>query len=263
RSQTQKIRKMTSVDTQRLAFFSSPWPTLGVLTFYLLFVLKVGPKLMENRKSFELRLVIKAYNIMQIFYNSLLFIYSLYFAYSYYDMRCPLTLPLDHEAKDQERLFANSYYINKFIDLLETLFFVLRKKNRQISFLHVSHHVAVCLAAYLTQTLYGHGGLVAWMVILNLPVHAVMYTYYLLSSISPEVQKASLWWKKYITMIQLIQFALVMLHMIDMLMHSDCKAPRPGIYAFGFLYSALTVMFSKFYYQSYINPSRKKAKRSL
>ncbi|XP_017037048.1 very long chain fatty acid elongase F-like [Drosophila kikkawai] len=253
---------MTSTDPIRLAFFRSPWPTLGALAAYLLFVLKLGPKLMDSRKPFELRGVIKAYNIIQIVYNSALFVLVCYVVYNFYDWRCPLSLPWDHEGKDIERLFANAYYINKYLDLVETVFFVLRKKSRQISFLHVFHHVAVILASYLTQTLYDHGGLVAWMVVLNLIVHACMYTYYLLSSISPEVQKASLWWKKYITTIQLIQFALIMLHMIDMLMQSDCKAPRPGIYAFGFLYSALTVMFSKFYYQSYISPSQKNAKRS-
>ncbi|XP_017022184.1 very long chain fatty acid elongase F-like [Drosophila kikkawai] len=254
---------MTSPDPIRLAFFKTPWPTLGVLAAYLLFVLKVGPKLMDRRQPFELRGVIKAYNIIQIVYNSALFVYVCYVVFSFYDLRCPITLPLGHKGKDLERLFANAYYINKLIDLVETVFFVLRKKSKQISFLHVFHHVSVILACYLLQTLHGHGGIGAWMVILNLIVHACMYTYYLLSSISPGVQKASLWWKKYITIIQLIQFALVMLHMIDMIMQSDCRAPRPGIYAFGFLYGALTVMFSKFYYQSYINPSRKKAKGSL
>ncbi|KAH8248636.1 hypothetical protein KR032_001613, partial [Drosophila birchii] len=252
--------KMIPPDPNMLVFFKSPWPTFGVLTVYLLFVLRVGPKLMERRKPFELRGVIKAYNIMQIVYNTALFLFTIWNVYLYYDLRCPLSLPLDHEFKDRERLFTNAYFINKLVDLLETVFFVLRKKKRQISFLHVFHHGAVILAAYLTQTLYGPGGLVAWMVILNMIVHALMYTYYLLSSISLEVQKASLWWKKYITMIQLIQFALVMVHMIDMLMHSECKAPRPAIYAFGFLYLALTVMFSKFYYLSYIKPSWNKAK---
>lgn len=32
------------------------------------------------------------------------------------------------------------YYFSKLIELLDTVFFLLRKKTRQISFLHVYHH---------------------------------------------------------------------------------------------------------------------------
>ncbi len=32
------------------------------------------------------------------------------------------------------------FYISKFIELLDTLFFILRKKFNQITFLHVFHH---------------------------------------------------------------------------------------------------------------------------
>lgn len=40
------------------------------------------------------------------------------------------------------------YYILKIIDLLDTLFFVLRKRNNQITFLHVYHHGGMILASY-------------------------------------------------------------------------------------------------------------------
>ena len=46
---------------------------------------------------------------------------------------------------------------------------------------------------------------------LNSGVHAVMYLYYLLAACGPSVQKY-LWWKKYITTIQLVQFVLVRKH---------------------------------------------------
>lgn len=54
--------------------------------------------------------------------------------------------------KDEPALvrFTLYYFINKLSDLIETIFFVLRKKNNQISFLHVYHHVAVIIAAYFT-----------------------------------------------------------------------------------------------------------------
>ena len=42
------------------------------------------------------------------------------------------------------------YFLNKISDLLETIFFVLRKRSRQISFLHVYHHILVVACFYLT-----------------------------------------------------------------------------------------------------------------
>ena len=39
---------------------------------------------------------------------------------------------------------------------------------------------------------------------LNSFVHVVMYTYYALSAMGPEVQKY-LWWKRYLTQFQLVR----------------------------------------------------------
>lgn len=44
---------------------------------------------------------------------------------------------------------AYSYMIVKILDLFDTIFFVMRKKDRQISFLHVYHHVAVLTGAWV------------------------------------------------------------------------------------------------------------------
>lgn len=51
-----------------------------------------------------------------------------------------------------------------------------------------------------------------------------MYFYYLCAAFGPEVQKY-LWWKKYITTIQLVQFVLVFVHAIQPLFF-ECNFPR-------------------------------------
>ena len=51
-----------------------------------------------------------------------------------------------------------------------------------------------------------------------------MYFYYLCAAFGPEVQKY-LWWKKYITTIQLVQFVLVFFHAIQPLFF-ECNFPR-------------------------------------
>ena len=35
------------------------------------------------------------------------------------------------------------YYFSKLIELLDTFFFILRKKNNQVTFLHVYHHATM------------------------------------------------------------------------------------------------------------------------
>ncbi|KAH8288689.1 hypothetical protein KR054_007949, partial [Drosophila jambulina] len=250
---------LTPVDPEQLAFLASPWPTATILSIYLLFVLKVGPWIMADRKPLALRGFIKAYNILQILYNASLAVGASYaiFVLRPYNLSCPITLPLDHELKNTERLFSNAYIINKYVDLVETVIFVLRKKGRQVSFLHLFHHISMVIYVYLYATLIGAGGPSSPMMLMNVIVHTIMYTYYFLSSISPAVQ-ASLWWKKYITIAQLIQFALLMVFCALMLAQADCKAPRFVGYVIGAMSASFTVMFGKFYYRTYVvNPLKK------
>lgn len=40
---------------------ATPWPTIALVAMYL-FIVKVGPKIMENRKAYSLREVLIVYN---------------------------------------------------------------------------------------------------------------------------------------------------------------------------------------------------------
>ncbi|KMZ04550.1 elongation of very long chain fatty acids protein F [Drosophila simulans] len=251
------------IDPVKIPVFSDPWITMATLSGYLLFVLKLGPKIMENRKPFHLSGVIRVYNIFQILYNGLILVLGVHFLFvlKAYQISCIVSLPMDHKYKDRERLICILYMLNKFVDLVETIFFVLRKKDRQISFLHVFHHFAMAFLGYLYYYFHGYGGVAFPQCLLNTAVHVIMYAYYYLSSISQELQR-SLWWKKYITIAQLVQFGIILLHCTITLAQPDCAVNRPLTYGCGSLSAFFAVIFSQFYYHNYIKPGEKSSKQS-
>ena len=92
------------------------------------------------------------------------------------------------------------YYINyllKFYEFLDTYIIILKKKP--VIFLHWYHHAITALLTYIQQNDYTP---VQWVpIVMNLVVHVVMYSYYLLSSFHFHV-----WWKRYLTLFQIVQF---------------------------------------------------------
>lgn len=79
------------------------------------------------------------------------------------------------------------HYHNKFIEFFDTAFMVARKSTRQISFLHVYHHVLL-VWAWLIVMRNAPGGDAYFGATMNSAVHVVMYTYYAMRC----VQRAAL-----------------------------------------------------------------------
>jgi len=52
---------------------SSPFPTLFICLFYGYFAKTLGPRLMENRKPFQLRKVLIVYNAIQTMFSAWIF----------------------------------------------------------------------------------------------------------------------------------------------------------------------------------------------
>lgn len=97
---------------------------------------------------------------------------------------------------------CHTYFLLKVADLLDTVFFVLRKKQNQITFLHLYHHTGMVVLIW-NATKFFPGGHSIFTGFLNSIVHVVMYGYYLVSAFNPEY-KNNIWWKKYITQMQIV-----------------------------------------------------------
>lgn len=186
---------------------SNPFKPVTLLAFYLYFVLKFGPKLMENRKPMKLDNIIQCYNLLQVAVCSCLVLKGYYHSFGQgYSLICE---PVDytttnHHAVELTKL-AHYYFLSKVVDLFDTVFFVLKKKQTHVTFLHVYHHAGMVMLGYLGVK-YFPGGQSVFMGIINSFVHVIMYLYYFLTSIDNKYKQSS--WKKYITQLQMVSFLI-------------------------------------------------------
>jgi elongation of very long chain fatty acids protein 4 len=139
------------------------------------------------------------------------------------------------------------HYNNKYVELLDTTFMVLRKKSRQISFLHVYHHVLLIWAWWLVCR-FGCGGDAYFGAMMNSGVHVVMYGYYLMALLGISCP-----WKHYITQVQLLQFVVCLFSALYCLV----RGTYPALLCFVQIYVMMNmlVLFVDFYRKNYSSRS--------
>jgi len=94
------------------------------------------------------------------------------------------------------------FYLSKFIELLDTIFFIMKKNFRQVSVLHVLHH-GIMPISWWFGVRFVAGGFGTLHACINSFIHFLMYLYYGLAALGPEYQKY-LFWKKYMTWMQMV-----------------------------------------------------------
>lgn len=94
------------------------------------------------------------------------------------------------------------------------------------------------------------GGHPTLLGVINSFIHVFMYTYYMLSAFGPHMQKY-LWWKKYLTAMQIIQFIVIFFHNVQMLFTS-CNFPKPLSFLLTLNSVIFIYMFGSFYIKNYM-----------
>lgn len=236
--------------TKDWPLMSSPFHTLGICLSYIYIVKVLGPRLMENRKPFQLKNTLVAYNFFQVLFSMWLF-YEIGISgwlTGHYNFRCQ---PVDYSNHPSTLRMCHAcwwYYFSKFTEFFDTFFFVLRKKTSQVSTLHVIHHGVMPMSVWFGVK-FTPGGHSTFFGLLNTFVHIIMYTYYLLTAMGPQYQKY-LWWKKYLTALQMVQFILIMVHAFQLLF-VDCNYPKAFVWWIGMHAVMFFFLFREFYRQSY------------
>lgn len=223
---------------------------LSTITIYLYFVLSLGPKLMAKHEPFKLNQVLLIYNLGMALANLWLFIQGLLVSnYGLDTLGCG-KFGGDIRLSPKRGIYLGYlFFLTKLVELLDTVFFVLRKKKEQVTFLHVFHHSVVPIFCWIGIKL-APGGPNGFFPLINSFIHVIMYIYYAISTLGPRVQPY-LWWKRYLTRLQMVQFILVMINAAKTFMSKDCKFPVLFAYLQATVATAFLILFAMFYRNAY------------
>ncbi|KIJ61750.1 hypothetical protein HYDPIDRAFT_115567 [Hydnomerulius pinastri MD-312] len=180
----------------------STWPVVASMTATYLAVVFGTREIMKDREPLRLNALFRAHNLIlsagslvlmtligeEVFLNWLkVGTYGSLCASEAYTQRLEFYLMLN-------------YYF-KYYEFIDTIFLAMKKKP--LAFLHVYHHAATAVLAFVQLNARAT---VCWVAaFLNLGVHVIMYYYYFATA-----GGAKLWWKKYLTTIQICQFVIIL-----------------------------------------------------
>ncbi|KAG5680915.1 hypothetical protein PVAND_010393 [Polypedilum vanderplanki] len=235
---------------------SNAYPLTISIIIYLIFVYIVLPKFMKNREPFNINFIIRCYNVFLIFA-------CFYFVFQFrkYGLRFRRTWQCFNSFEDREHNMKEIdevvwwFTMLRLFEFIETVFFILRKKFDQVSFLHVYHHIGTVVCLYLF-TKHNGGIMGIYFGAINSCIHIIMYGYYLISSFE-NMRKFSNLIKPFLTAIQITQLSLLVGQSISALRPS-CKVPKFLFIIQGLNVLYLIYMFSKFFIKSFMKGKNKK-----
>ncbi|BES94904.1 elongation of very long chain fatty acids protein [Nesidiocoris tenuis] len=254
-SYSQLLEENVDPRVKHLPLVSSPLPMVAIVLVYHAFINVWGPAYMKDRQPFQLRQPMIIYNAIQVLSNALILcmaVKKIWFHESF-DWTCNPPTSSEEEPDLTIIYLCYAYYMMKILDLTDTVFMVLRKKDRQISFLHTYHHMGMCLAGWIGTALIGGGTHLVLFGSLNCLVHTIMYGYYLLAIVRPEYTSAK--GKRRITELQLTQFTIFFFHGLYTLLNPNCKFPTWSLAMLLPQDVFMFVLFWDFYVKAYLKPS--------
>jgi len=223
-----------------------------------------GQYYMQSRPRFQLRGVLSLW-------NTVLAIFSIIGAcrtapelihvlknYGLYHSICvPSFIEHDRVAGCWSFLFV----LSKLPELGDTLFIVLRKQP--LIFLHWYHHITVLLYSWFSYTEYTSSA--RWYIVMNYCVHSIMYSYYALRSMGYRPWKNIAMLITSCQLTQMIVGCAVNIWAAQYLQEGkqDCHISWFNIKLSLAMYFSYFVLFARFFYKAYVNPSTGKGKAQM
>lgn len=251
---------MAQADPRVLGFplMQGPESLALVISLYLL-VVTMGPRVMAPLKPLEMGRFLVVYNFAMVALASYIFVLvSTIIIGDGFSFVCD-TVDNTLAGKYGSTLIYEAgwwFMFMKIIEFSDTVFFILRKKFSHVSFLHVYHHSTMAVISWVGFK-FVPGGQTIMYPLVNSFIHIVMYTYYGMAAMGPHMQKY-LWWKRYLTMLQISQFFLL-IGQTALNAWSSCDFPKIFSYTVVVYTFSILVLFLNFYYKAYIRPHKTKA----
>jgi len=216
----------------------NPFHVLLILLAYVISV-PIGKAVMKNKKKFELK-------TFSMLHNTFLIILSSYMCIEVIRNALALNFSVFGNGvgtTEKELPLARIlwiFYVSKIVEFIDTWIMILKKNDRQISFLHVYHHATIFPIWFLVLA-FAPGGDSYFSAAQNSFIHVLMYTYYLCASFGIQVP-----YKRYLTQAQMLQFFLNFVQAIyDIVMPS--QYPKFLAYILFFYMITLLALFANFY----------------
>ncbi|KAG9511395.1 Fatty acyl-CoA reductase 1 [Fragariocoptes setiger] len=247
-----------SRDADYLIIGHSPLRMVAAVSLYLASLLAIKIY-MRNREPFVLATPMRIYNLLLVAINCYLVIeICREFDYGRDFFQC---YSRRHHKMAACAYIGDVFLRTRILEFMDTIFFALRKKNNQISFLHVFHHSYVPVLGYLTL-IADINPMAILFAYVNSLVHIIMYTYYYFSTFTSL--QPYLWWKKYLTQLQMLQFAIVILCSVwGLWAFGDCQHyPKLTLYLNLTTASIFMALFIRFFITSYMNKRPSSATKS-
>jgi len=148
------------------------------------------------------------------------------------------------------------FALSKYVELLDTLFVVLKNPDRPVLFLHWYHHTTVLLFTWFAEYLRFSVGFV--FIVVNAMVHTFMYYYYYQTG---RGKKPS--WAFWLTLGQISQMFLGIAangYWLYNHVHGHkcgCDSPEIIVYSCAVMYGSYLILFLKFFAERYLFSAKK------
>jgi len=240
------------------------WP-VAISLLYLLGI-PVLTRVMRDREPMQLKGVAAVHNAILFFLSLYMVTETLHQAYRNFGWGRRFSLwcnpndpaPFTDTSASGYRLARVLWihYVSKAYEFGDTLIMILKKNNRQVSFLHVYHHATTFFPVWFLVVKYGPGGEAYFCCALNSFIHVFMYGYYFFASVGIKLNFI----KHQITRAQMLQFLSFIAQSCFCLFVKDCYQPRLSFYLLLVQCVIFFTLFFNFYIKNYRAKADSKAK---
>jgi len=236
----------------------SDWPWPITMCFGYLISVFILRQYMNNKKAWDLVYFRIFHNAFLCFGSFVMVVGMITELVKAYQKGGIDVLRCDTEGYQLQGSLYNWYYVfflSKFYEFIDTYILILRKKP--ITFLHCFHHFITAYLCWLG--LYDQMAIQWSVIILNGTVHVFMYYYFLAVSLNADV-----WWKKYLTTMQITQFCIDLLATIpffydELVLGKDCSGKWQILAFSNSVLISFLILFINFFRHTYVKENKSKS----